>query len=123
MTITETLSVTLPWPPKQLSPNFRTHSTRWIARKRKEYRQACANAAWQRGVQPGRALKLDRLIFHPPNAQPRDHDNTIARFKSGRDGLAEAMGVDDVKFNEVPHEIGVPVKGGAVVAVLSEIPG
>jgi crossover junction endodeoxyribonuclease RusA len=117
------LSITLPWPPKELSPNFRTRSTRWIARKKKEYRTACAEAAWQRGVQPGRGLRLDRLVFHAPDARGRDDDNTVARFKAGRDGLAEAMGVDDQEFNAVTPEFGAPVSGGAVIALLTEIPG
>ncbi len=117
------LSITLPWPPVELSPNFRTRSTRWIARKKKEYRTSCAEAAWVRGIQPGRDLRLERIVFHPPNRQPRDKDNLIARFKAGQDGLAEAMGVDDEQFNSVPRDIGEVVKGGAVVALLGEIPG
>jgi crossover junction endodeoxyribonuclease RusA len=117
------LSVTLPWPPVELSPNFRTRSTRWIAVKRKEYRASCAEAAWTRGVQPGRDLKLEKIVFHPPNRQSRDLDNLVARFKGGQDGLAEAMGVDDEQFNGVPRDIGEVVKGGAVVALLAEIPG
>lgn len=121
--MTDKLSITLPWPPNELSPNFRTRSTRWIARKRKEYRKACADAAWQRGVQPGRALRLDRIIFHPPTAASHDDDNLNNRFKAGRDGLAEAMGVDDAEFNDAAKEIGTTIKGGAVVALLTEIPG
>lgn len=122
MTVHCPISVTLPWPPKELSPNFRTRSTRWIARVRKEYRAACAEAAWRHGVQPGRSLRLDRVIFHPPSARSRDDDNTKARFKAGRDGLADAMGIDDKEFNGIPHEIGEAVKGGAVVVLLSETP-
>lgn len=116
------LSVTLPWPPKELSPNFRTRSTRWIAKVRKEYRAKVAETAWQRGVQPGRGLRLERIIFHPPNANVGDIDNYTARMKAGQDGLADAMGVDDQEFNDVPREIGAIVKGGAVVALLSETP-
>lgn len=117
-----TLSVTLPWPPRELSPNFRTRSTRWIARVRKEYRRACAQIAWDAGVQPGRNLRLERIVFHPPTANTPDDDNISSRLKAGRDGLADAMGVDDQTFNDAPKEIGAVVKGGAVVVLLSEIP-
>lgn len=117
------LSITLPWPPVELSPNFRTRATSWVARKKKEYRAACAEASWIRGVQPGRDLRLERIVFHPPNRRSRDLDNLIARFKAGQDGLAEAMGVDDAEFNDVPRDLGEVVKGGAVVALLNEIPG
>lgn len=75
------------------------------------------------GIRPGRGLRLERIMFHPPNRQSRDKDNLIARFKAGQDGLAEAMGVDDAEFNDVPRDIGEVVKGGAVVALLAEIPG
>mgnify|MGYP000088322541 FL=1 len=117
------MSVTLPWPPAQLSPNFRTRRHSYVSRKRKEYRQACADAAWRSGARPGRDLRLAKIVFHPPDARNRDDDNLTAAFKAGRDGLAEAMGVDDATFNGVPHEIGAIVKGGAVVALLEEIPG
>jgi len=116
------ISITMPWPPVELSPNFRTRSTRWIARKKKEYRQACAQVAWDRGVQPGRELRLDRITFHPPTANLPDLDNAIARFKAGQDGLADAMGADDRTFNDAMRAMGAVVKGGAVVALLSEIP-
>lgn len=116
------ISVTLPWPPKELSPNFRTRKASWIARVRKEYRAKCAQVAWDRGVNPGRGLRLSEIVFHPPNKR-YDDDNVRARFKAGRDGLADAMGVDDAEFNDVPKPIGAVVKGGAVVALLTEIPG
>lgn len=117
-----TLSITFPWPPKELSPNFRTRRTSWVASLRKKYRAACAEAAWLRGVSPGVSLKLDKITFHPPTRRTHDDDNLGQRFKAGRDGLADALGVDDAEFNDVPKVIGAVVKGGAVVASLSEIP-
>lgn len=115
--------VRLPWPPRECSPNFRTRQHKLTAAKRKAYRAACADAAWRAGVQPGRALRLDRIEFCPPTQRRRDLDNLIAAFKGGRDGLAEAMGVDDSEFNGATHMIGAVVNGGAVLATLSEIPG
>lgn len=115
-------TITLPWPPRELSPNFRSRSTRWIAKVRKDYRNKCAEAAWQQGVQPGRALRLEGVVFHPPVDRGHDDDNLGNRFKAGRDGLADAMGVDDKEFNDAPKSIGAVVKGGAVVVLLSETP-
>lgn len=117
------ISVTLPYPPKELSPNFRTRSTRWISRMRAQYRDTCAGIAWDRGIRPNRSLRLESVTFHPPTKNVPDDDNMRSRFKAARDGLAQAMGVDDRQFNDVPHRIGAVVKGGAVVALLSEIPG
>ncbi|WP_299663878.1 hypothetical protein [uncultured Ruegeria sp.] len=117
-----TVSVTLPWPPKELSPNFRTRSHRLVSVRRKEYRKACFDAAWDRGIRPVQLLALKSVTFHPSGNYGYDDDNLRSRFKAGRDGLAEAMGVDDRTFNDVPHELGAVVKGGAIVALLEEIP-
>jgi hypothetical protein len=38
------------------------------------------------------------LNFYPRDRRKRDDDNLIASFKSGRDGIADALGVDDVNF-------------------------
>jgi crossover junction endodeoxyribonuclease RusA len=112
----------MPWPPKELSPNYRTRSHRLIAVRRRDYRRACAEACWQRGIRPEISLVLSRVVFHPPTKAKRDDDNLRARFKAGRDGLADALGVDDHDFNGIPHQIACPVKGGAVVAMF-DIPG
>lgn len=116
------IRVTLPWPPAVLSPNFRTRRQSWVSSVRKQYRAACAEAAWQQGVNPARGLRLERITYHPPAKRDRDDDNMGARFKAGRDGIAAALGVDDKTFNDVPKDFGDVVKGGAVIALLSEIP-
>ena len=54
------------------------------------------------------------ITFHPPCKRKRDRDNMIAAFKSGQDGIAECMGVDDHRF--VPtYRVGAPVKRGCVL--------
>jgi len=42
------------------------------------------------------------LDFHPPNRRARDDDNIIAAFKAGRDGLADALKIDDCHFRTHP---------------------
>lgn len=54
------------------------------------------------------------VTFRPPDRRARDLDNLVASFKAGQDGIALALDVDDSGFNP-SHEIGDPVKGGAVV--------
>ena len=89
------LQLTLPWPPRELSPNARLHWRRLAAAK-KSYRQACAMVVRQQG-----AGKIDApalavsLTFVPPDRRLRDLDNLIASMKSGMDGLADVFGVDD----------------------------
>jgi len=89
--------VLLGWPPKVLSPNARTH---WATRSRaaKAYRYSCFMAAKLAGLVAPAGRLLLVIEFLPPNRQRRDDDNLIAAFKSGRDGLADALGVDDCHF-------------------------
>lgn len=56
------------------------------------------------------------LDFYPPNRQRRDDDNLMAAFKAGRDGLADALGLDDARFVCHPWLKDEPVKGGKVHA-------
>ena len=102
--------LTLPWPPKELSPNTRKH---WAVKAKytKQYRAVCAALA-------ARVAKPERLTFqitfHAPDARPRDDDNMIGSFKSGRDGLADAWGVNDRAF-QFMYKFGPPVKGGQII--------
>jgi crossover junction endodeoxyribonuclease RusA len=93
--------VTLPWPPKELNPNARVHWAQ-LAKAKKAYRRAC----WLMTLQqcklvptfPGEdAIRL-AITFVPPDRRARDDDNLLAAFKAGRDGLADAWGVDDGRF-------------------------
>lgn len=108
------LTVSLPWPDRRLSPNARQH---YMARARmaKSYRQICALMAIENGW---RRIDADHLAvtvtFHPPDKRRRDRDNMIASFKSGADGIADVLGVDDSRW--IPtYLVGDPVPAGAVV--------
>lgn len=54
------------------------------------------------------------ITFHPPTKRRYDLDNRIASFKAGQDGIAQALAVDDSRF-EPTYKRGEPVKGGKVV--------
>lgn len=104
--------LSLPWPPKELSPNARVH---WRQRHKhaQAYRQACAlltKAA--RVIIPAGKLYF-WVEFCPPNRRSYDDDNLLARFKAGRDGVADGLGVDDRNFMTTMW-VGHPVSGGAV---------
>lgn len=122
----EKFQITLPWPRSSLSPNARGH---W--RKRHQatgiYRYTCKMEtldAIQKGkwdLQPLRDLVEAGgqihvfLDFYPPDRRARDDDNVIAAFKSGRDGLADALKIDDVHFRTHPFlKRDSPVPGGEV---------
>jgi len=95
----ESLTVTLPWPSKDLSPNARVHWTR-RSKVAKAYRMACFTLCLEgKLTKPKTAGRLHLWIdFYPPDRRHRDDDNMIAAFKSGRDGIADALGIDDKRF-------------------------
>jgi len=63
-------------------------------------------------VPEGRALLA--IEFLPPDRRKRDDDNMLAAFKAGRDGLADALGIDDNRFVTQLSVSDETVKGGAV---------
>lgn len=90
------LTITLPWPPRELSPNARHAHWSQLSRAKARYRAACALSAKRQGaarIDPG--LMLVSLEFAPPDRRARDLDNLIASMKSGLDGLADVLEVDD----------------------------
>src|SRR5690606_5149597 len=104
----EIYTLTLPWPPRELSQNARGH---WAKRSRaaKSYRSQCHLLALQaRLAIPADDKVLLDLTFCPPDRRRRDDDNCLAAFKSGRDGLADALGIDDGRF-VTTFQMGEPV--------------
>ena len=106
-------SVTLAWPPKDLSPNARAHWSK-KARAAKAYRLDCFYLAKEANLAapPGGPINL-RIEFVPPDRRGRDLDNMLASIKSGLDGLAEALNVNDKRFSltlSVAEGIGGMVK-------------
>ena len=110
-------TVTLPWPPKELSPNTRQHHMA-LHRAKKAYRADCAWQAKDQGMKLVNAETLHvHLTFHKPTKRAMDLDNMLARMKSGLDGLAEVLGVDDSLWT-LSLEI-APTVGGMVVVEVS----
>jgi crossover junction endodeoxyribonuclease RusA len=101
-------------------PNARVH---W-ARKAKDAKVARHVAAWfvrEAGIRPGDfdvpySVKVT-LGFAPPDKRRRDLDGMLGAMKSSLDGIADAIGVDDSKF-EIVIRRDVSVKGGAVHVTL-----
>jgi len=110
----------LPWPAKELSPNARHH---WAAaaRAKKTYRTRCRQVG--EGVGLGMASEsaktvLVHLTFVPPDKRRRDWDNLVASMKSGLDGLADAMGIDDSRWRLAFDVSDDPVEGGRVLVIV-----
>lgn len=107
--------VLLPWPPKELNPNFkrRKHWTQYQPQT-KAYRARCfSETLSQLGYRPSGG-KIVAVVFYPPDRRKRDDDGIIGQFKAGRDGVADALRVDDHTFKPT-YQFGDPVKGGAII--------
>lgn len=85
--------LTLPWPPKALQANSRK-DRRHTGEDRRSYKRTCWVLTKEARF---RATHLD-ITFHPPCGRKRDLDNMLASIKSGLDGIAVAMGIDDSNF-------------------------
>ena len=113
------MQITLPWPGRELSPNSRVH---WAAKAKvaKSYRKT----AWalsrhaRRHLADGLPVKVS-IEFCPPDKRGRDLDNCLASLKSGLDGVADALQVNDRDF-WLALRWGAPVKGGLVRIELSQ---
>ena len=111
--------IVLPWPPKELSPNARVH---WAtkARKAKAYRAECRLLTLMAGASAPEGLAVLALEFVAPDRRARDDDNLVAAFKAGRDGIAEALGVDDRRFVTEFRMSGETTPGGMVKVTIRE---
>ena len=110
------IAILLPWPSRYLHPNSRVH---W-ARKAKAAKAARQTAGWcakEAGIRQGdpdipEALKVT-AIFMPPNNHAHDLDGCLSALKSSLDGIADALGTNDSKW-QIAIRKDAPVKGGLV---------
>ncbi|WP_312669708.1 RusA family crossover junction endodeoxyribonuclease [Stutzerimonas nitrititolerans] len=106
--------IVLPWPPKELSPNARVH---WAKKSKaaKQYRAECFLLTKKAGIAAPLADEiLFALEFVPPDRRKRDDDNLLASCKALRDGVADALGIDDNRFITQLRISRETVKGGEV---------
>jgi crossover junction endodeoxyribonuclease RusA len=99
-------------------PNSRV-DRRAASGTRRKYREAGAWVTRAAGLQKGhcenwRTVHL-LITFRPPDQRKRDLDNMLAAIKSGLDGVADALGADDSRF-EITIRRGDPdrERGGCV---------
>ena len=111
--------LTLPWPPRELSPNARVHWARKASATKDRRNMAYFMAVQARDMGFQMLAPHVSITFNPPDKRPRDLDNMLASMKSALDGIAHAIGVDDSKWS-ISIRKGEPVKGGQVVVCIAE---
>lgn len=115
-------TIILPWPDKRLSPNARLHWRPKAAVTAKARADAHLLALEAAGYNLG-AVRADlsgeapiplRVTFYPPDRRHRDDDGMVSSFKAARDGIADALKVNDRRFRPEYH-FADPEKPGRVV--------
>jgi crossover junction endodeoxyribonuclease RusA len=107
------MTIRLPWPPRELSPNARC-DRRAIAGIRRRYRETCGWTVTASGIgKLGQSPLHVDLTFCAPDKRPRDLDNMLASAKAALDGLSDAIGCDDRHWSLTIRR-GDPVPGGAI---------
>lgn len=89
------MKITLPLPYKALNPNRKSHpltKSKYVKQYRSIARLVTLEAL---GGKPAPKFSRYRLQFYFGAKRRRDDDNAAASFKAGRDGIAEALGIDD----------------------------
>lgn len=114
------IQIALPWPDKALSPNGRSHP---MAKARAV--KAARHYAWAAvlealaGTKPSWEKADLHWEFRPKTANVPDDDNALSSVKSYRDGIADALGMNDRNF-QTTHRMAAPTKGGSVLVTISE---
>lgn len=115
-----TITFSLPWPNKALSPNSRIdrRSSTKIRQAARDLGFYAAKEALQKNGFPSYLHGVAGIVviysFHAPNMHRYDLDNALSRLKAANDGIALALGVDDSDWNAVTLRRGQPVVGGRV---------
>lgn len=116
-------TVQLPWPPRRSSPNASSQGA-WRA-KASAARSYKAECAWlceaaKIGRMDADAVEVT-VTFCPPSARRFDLDNALAGAKHALDAFAEAIGVDDARWQSMTLERGLPMRGGAVFVTATPV--
>lgn len=111
-------TLTLPWPPRACSPNMRTH---WavLSVAKKKYKKDCFNLTKEAVIKVPTKPFMHVQIY-PPSKRRMDIDNVWASCKSGLDGMAQALGIDDSIFRDYRLTMMDQV-GGMVKITFSEV--
>jgi len=98
----------VPFPPKELSPNARHHWSKVNKAKKLHQRAVWVSLLEQKIRKMGDASIGFEMVFYPPASYAYDDDNLVRCMKGARDEIARFIGVDDNIFR-----MAAPVISGA----------
>ena len=100
-----TLEIVLPFPAAALSPNRKNGRAWQSSAASKSQARADARLATLEAINGKRPVIATPInvciIFYCPDFRKRDLDNLLAALKHSIDGIADTLGVDDSRFNEM----------------------
>lgn len=120
------LTLVIPLPPKECSPNCRAH---YFAKAKavKKYREQVGDEAGWARVQFGKELGLPwrkaRILatFYHPAPNRRDPDNMLASLKAAFDGLRDARIIaDDDRLTHLPPQLFLDAERPRVELIITE---
>ena len=107
------LPIKLSYPDKRLSPNARMNRFA-LAKIKQDAREEGFFAAKQAGLKIKNQWLQIFIRIHPPDKRKRDDDNVVASLKAARDGIFDALGIDDNQVRVASHGFGRVVQGGMI---------
>lgn len=116
------IELVLGWPPSDLSPNKRLHWAK-VANVKAKYRQACWGVTLEQiGAKQTNLIGPLHLTltFVRPDRRDYDRDNLVARMKSGLDGVADALKINDKQFTTLTARVDAGQIGGFVRVRISK---
>jgi crossover junction endodeoxyribonuclease RusA len=89
-------------------------------RATKAAREAARIMAKPIGKIDAEAVKVTCIFSPPPVKRNRDADNLLAACKAYFDGIADAIGINDSRFQHQAPVWGIPRKGGNVRIIIEQ---
>lgn len=114
-------TITLAWPDRRLHPNARVHWSPKSKAAKAARAEGCflaLAAGWNRAQWPDGKLHL-WFDFYPPDKRRRDDDGLLSSVKPHRDGIADALGIDDSRFVSHPRLHDEVREGGQVIVQIT----
>ena len=120
------ITITLPWPSTKLSLNVRSHWAVRSAATRKARRDAFY--ATCEAAPPGVREAMSRAagirasaVFTPPVQRNHDQTNLQGRMKAYEDGIVDAIGIDDSRWQWSAPVVTAPKRPGCVVVTIEPV--
>ncbi len=114
------IKIIIPWLDKRLMPNNKNGKSWKTTNKHKvAYKESCYYITKQCKQKkfPDGNIELD-IMFYPPDKRHRDLDNCLAAIKSGIDGVADALGVNDRRFKPITIDFGESDKNNPRIEII-----